>query len=293
MTSAQGEVQAAGVVAFRPGREVLLVHRPKYDDWSFPKGKLDRGEERCVAAVREAEEETGLTVRLTRPISAQRYPVVRGTKRVAYWTARVVGDDEVSTYSPNAEIDQVAWVRADKAAQLLTYSRDRATLEEAVALRKPTRALIVLRHAESRARRTWRGQDRARPLLAAGRRQAISAVEVLNSYGVGRVVTSSSTRCVESVAPYAAAAGLEIERTGLLSEEDAGRKSVTALMRWLTDTPTGDKQRPSTVLCSHRPVLPWIFKALGVPDPGLAKGELLVVHLRGDDVTATERVLTH
>ena len=69
---------AAGVVVFRPGREVLLVHRPKYDDWSFPKGKLDRGESAPAAAVREVLEETGLRVRLGVPLAVAALPGQRG-----------------------------------------------------------------------------------------------------------------------------------------------------------------------------------------------------------------------
>src|SRR5690349_1211197 len=96
------DMRSAGVVVFRPGKQVLLVHRPKYDDWSFPKGKLDRGEHPAAAAVREVAEETGLAVRLGVPLGSQRYPISRGTKSVTYWAGRVVGDDDVSTYAPNA-----------------------------------------------------------------------------------------------------------------------------------------------------------------------------------------------
>ncbi len=86
------DVQSAGVVVFRPGTKVLLVHRPKYDDWSFPKGKLDPGEHATTAAVREVEEETGLRVRLGPPLSEQRYPVAQGMKTVSYWTGRSTGE---------------------------------------------------------------------------------------------------------------------------------------------------------------------------------------------------------
>ena len=87
------DIEAAGAVVFRRPkggrREVLLVHRPKYDDWAFPKGKLDRGEHATTAAVREVEEETGLLIRLGRPLRSQRYRVGRGWKLVHYWVGRV------------------------------------------------------------------------------------------------------------------------------------------------------------------------------------------------------------
>ena len=103
------DVVAAGVVVWRPGREVLLVHRPRYDDWSFPKGKLDPGEPAPVAAVREVWEETGVQVRLGLALPDQRYAVPSGHKVVHYWVGWATGDDDVSDYRPNHEIDAVAW----------------------------------------------------------------------------------------------------------------------------------------------------------------------------------------
>ncbi len=151
------DILAAGVVVFRPGREVLLVHRPKYDDWSFPKGKLDRGEHPVAAAVREVAEETGVHVRLGPPLPSQRYPVARRMKTVHYWTGRVVGDDDVSGYRPNDEIDGVAWVPFDEAMVRLTYEHDRTTLAAALKVRRKTRAVVVLRHGQARSRRWEKG----------------------------------------------------------------------------------------------------------------------------------------
>ena len=165
-------IVAAGAVVVRKGPEVLLVHRPKYDDWSFPKGKLDPGEHVTTAAVREVAEETGLDVRLGPPLSTQAYQVRNGwvrPKLVHYWVARVVHDDDVSTYRPNAEIDAVAWVPLDKAAEMLTYERDRETLAEAARVRKKSHPLVVLRHGRAAPRKRWTGDDRKRPLADGGR----------------------------------------------------------------------------------------------------------------------------
>jgi len=279
------DVLSAGVVTFRPGKEVLLVHRPKYDDWSFPKGKLDRGEHAVAAAVREVAEETGLQVRLGPPISDQRYPVSQGMKTVHYWTGRPVGDDDVSGYRPNHEIDGVAWLPHDDAMDRLTYPRDRETLTEALRARPKTVALVVLRHAHSRSRKAWRGDDRERPLLQTGHHQAQRLVPLLAAYDVRRVVTSSSVRCLQTVAPYAAAAGLEVEQTDRLSEEDATEKKARRLVEVAVDSTSG------VVLCTHRTVLPMLFDALGLVDPGLEKGEMLVAHLRKGRVVSTERHL--
>ena len=121
---ARRDVQAAGAVVLRKGA-VLLVHRPRYDDWSFPKGKLDRGELAPAAAVREVEEETGLRIRLGPPLRPQRYPNGRVMKTVSYWHGRVRGDHDVGGYLVNDEIDEVAWVPVDKAQRRLTYTYDR------------------------------------------------------------------------------------------------------------------------------------------------------------------------
>ncbi len=278
------DVLAAGAVVFRPGKQVLLVHRPRYDDWSFPKGKLDRGEHVVAAAVREVAEETGLHVRLGPPLTGQRYPVAGGRfKSVSYWVGRAVGSDDVSDYRPNVEIDQVAWVPYDEAFEQLTYDYDRDTLREARRWRRRTRVLVVLRHGEARSRKAWRRQDdRLRPLVQAGRQQAQRVIPLLAAYDVTRIVSSSSARCVETVAPYADTTGWKLELEDQLSEEDATAESVDAI----TDELLAGEE--SAVLCTHRPVLPEVFDALGLPDPKLAPGAMLVAHVRKGAVTATE-----
>ncbi|WP_139977408.1 NUDIX hydrolase [Nocardioides litoris] len=282
------DVLAAGVVAFRPGRRVLLVHRPKYDDWSFPKGKLDRGEHRVAAAVREVAEETGLHVRLCLPLPDQRYPVGHGRKTVHYWTGRVVGDPDVSGYRPNDEIDAVRWVEADEAADLLTYERDRTTLAAAVRRRRRTGAVVVLRHGPARSRRAWRRDDAERPLLRLGEHQALRLVPLLAAYGVTRVLSSSSRRCVQTVEPFASTTGWDLETRRRLSEEHASRPGVA---RVVDDLVTGLAEHAGAVVCTHRPVLPHVFDALGLDDPHLETGEMFVAHLRKGRVVASERHL--
>lgn len=284
------DVVSAGVVVFGADRSVLLVHRPKYDDWSFPKGKLDRGERAVAAAVREVQEETGLRVRLGPPLSSQHYPVREGMKTVLYWTGRPTDSIDVSTYKPNAEIDKVQWVTAKRARGLLTYEHDVDTLDEALEVRKRTRTFVVLRHGLSRARKSWRGDDRRRPLLVGGHRQAERLVPVLAAYEVTRLVTSGSTRCAQTLEPYADETGGKLEVNDVFSEEDATpravRRAIADLVEQLEESP---KRAGGVVLCTHRPVLPWVFDALGLEDARLDKGEMLVVHLRRGAVVATER----
>jgi 8-oxo-dGTP pyrophosphatase MutT (NUDIX family) len=279
----QPDIVAAGAVVLRRGGEVLLVHRPKYDDWSFPKGKVDRGEHPLAAAVREVEEETGLHVRLGRPLTDQHYLVNGRGKTVHYWVARVVGDDDISAYLVNHEIDEVVWVSFERATEILSYPRDQRTLREARRRGRKTRAFVVLRHAKARSRERWRADDRFRPLLKVGQAQAERLVPLLAAYDINRLVSSSSVRCVATMIPYADWSGLKVESEDRLSEEDATRDSVIALVSELI------AKGKRTALCTHRPVLPVVFETLGVEDPGLDPAEMLVVHLREGRVVALER----
>ena len=286
------EVVSAGAVVLGPGGTVLLVHRPKYDDWSFPKGKLDRGEHATTAAVREVEEETGLRIRLGVPLRSQHYPIRVGTKLVHYWVGRAVGDGDVGGYEPNAEIDEVAWFPIDKARRRLSYQFDIDTLDEALEHAQKTRTLVILRHGRARSRKAWRADDRERPLLAIGKHQASRLVPVLSAYDVRRLVSSSSTRCVQTLEPYAAATGHKLRTKDQLSEEDASPSAVRAQLTTLTERL---HERPASagglVVCTHRPVLPWVFDAVGLEDPGLETGELVVLHLRKGRIRMAERHL--
>ncbi len=275
------DVVAAGVVVWRPGHEVLLVHRPRYDDWSFPKGKLDPGEAAPVAAVREVLEETGVGVRLGPPLPEQAYAVGAGRKVVHYWVGWAVDDDDVSGYVPNHEIDAVAWVPHDEALTRLTYPRDRETLAAAREWRKPSRALVVLRHGKAHSRKAWDGDDRDRPLDELGHEQARRLVPLLGAWDVTRVVSSSSARCVQTVEPYAGAVGQKVRTTVALSEEDATEAAVAEVVEGLFG------RRRGSVLCTHRPVLPTVLAAAGVRPDSLEPGGFVVVHHRkGRAVTA-------
>ncbi|MGY2876299.1 8-oxo-(d)GTP phosphatase [Marmoricola sp. URHA0025 HA25] len=282
------DVVAAGALVLRRanGGEVLLVHRPKYDDWAWPKGKQDPGEHVTATAVREVVEESGVEIRLGRPLPVQAYRVSGGrTKQVHYWTGWVMGDPDVSAYAANSEIDQVAWMGFDKARRMLTYADDAALLDLVERHPKRTSALIVLRHARAQKRSTWDGPDERRPLTPEGLAQADCLVPMLSAYGVTRVLSSPSRRCVETVAAYAEDHVLEIEPAPGVDEADATPESVTETVAMLL------AQKESAVLCSHRPVLPDILAALGVAEEPLAPGEMVVCHHRKGRVVAVERHL--
>jgi len=283
-----GVIAAGAVVSRRSGSEILLVHRPKYDDWSFPKGKQDPGEHVTVTAVREVAEETGLRIVLGRPLPPQLYAVAGGrAKTVHYWSARVRGDDDVSGWVPNDEIDDVRWVARDKASEMLSYLDDIQLLTTAMDHPKRTSALVVVRHAEALPRKSWSEPDPLRPLTPHGEAHAAAIAPVLASYGVRRLVSSPSTRCVQTLTPTAELTGKQIETAAFLSEEDFAAADIAPLLDGLLS------ERRSAALCTHRPVLPSVFEILGVAEEPLAPGEAVVCHHRKGRVVAAERHLVN
>jgi len=250
--------------------EVALVHRPRYDDWAWAKGKLEPGEQWPVAAVREVFEETGFQVRLGRTLPSSEYSLLDNagqptTKRVRYWAAEVVGGDGTLVN----EIDEVAWLDVSAAAARLSYDRDhdqlRALVRADIDGTLTTWPLVIVRHARSRSRSAWSDADPLRPLDARGRERADALIPMLAAYGVTRVVTSPSLRCLDTVLPYAVAAGQHTHLKAGLSEEgfaerpDRAPRHLTRLL----------ERGNAAVVCSHGPVLPVLLERLaGMADTG-------------------------
>ena len=233
-------IRAAGGVVRRNG-EILLVHRPKYGDWTFPKGKAKGGESDEECALREVLEETGLRCRLGPELPSTRYRALAGNKVVRYWEMAPLDGE----FTPTAEVDEVCWLPPERAAGLLSYKRDLTVID---ALSAPP--LLVVRHASAGDSETWEGDDRLRPLDAKGRRQAEELVKRLEPFEIERIVSSPFVRCVKTVEPLARARGLEIEASDDLAE-GAGPDRVRRLLERLAGT--------AAVVCGHGPELVPIF----------------------------------
>lgn len=215
----------------RPGGspEIGLVHRPRYDDWSFPKGKAHNGEGLLTAAVREILEETGHRAVLGRRLPDTTYQVAEGIKTVSYWAARDVGGQFV----PGDEVDEIRWLDKENAACLLSYEHDRRLLADVEADRTlDTRSVLLVRHAKAGKRSQWDRPDRERPLSAAGRKQAEAIRRLpLPCFGVVRLHSAPLVRCVETFEGYARDIGVEMVEEPLLSEEGYWPASAAAAAR--------------------------------------------------------------
>jgi 8-oxo-dGTP pyrophosphatase MutT (NUDIX family)/phosphohistidine phosphatase SixA len=284
-------ILAGGAVVSREdpvrGTEIVLIHRDRYDDWTLPKGKLEVGESIPVCAVREVREETGVTIRLGVPLDTIRYQAGKaGLKKVSYW-----GGTPVSAVprEPDAEVDEVCWLPVRAAMSRLTYAHDHFLVTQF--LEQPvTTPLIIVRHAKAMDRKDWSRKDSARPVNSRGRKQAQQLVPMLSAYGVQRVISSTSTRCVSTIEPFARRHDLRIETYSQLSEE-VGADDAKGVSRLTQKVRTSVLQSDQpTVICVHRPVLPHILEALEIPPTTLVTGEFLVAHLTADgEVHALER----
>jgi 8-oxo-(d)GTP phosphatase len=300
--AAADEVRAAGAVLWRPagaGAQVALVHRPKYDDWSFPKGKLDPGEHVLLAAVREVHEETGLRVTLGRRLPPVRYWAGGSRKRVDYWAA--TASSPGGSFVPTSEIDAVAWPAASRAAARLSYQRDVETLAAFRAGPRRTVPLILLRHASAGRKSDWRRDDRSRPLDDRGTKDAAVLADLLCCFGGDRatgatpvrVISSPAERCAATVRPYASRAGVEIETEPGLEVSKNGAADDPEAAK--TVARFADADQP-VVICAHRENLPLLLDAacaeLGADSPPvdpLRKGEFLVLHRADKKLAALER----
>ncbi|MEY4639754.1 MAG: hypothetical protein RLY13_752, partial [Actinomycetota bacterium] len=247
---------------------VALIHRNRHNDYSWPKGKVDKGETLPETAVREIAEETGLKIKLGPHLQVVNYTVGNGSpKEVHYWAARV-SDKALSKskFKPSEEVASVDWHSPAEARKLLTYDFDKDVLDELLELYSSnqlrTKPIIVLRHAKATPRTDWMGgrtvDDGNRPLLPEGLVQAKELVGLLGAFAPNRVITSPWNRCRTTVLPYAEKRKIKIIERSQLSE--LGNKKGPKRTTNVIDDIVEDGR--ATVICSHRPALPTILEAL-------------------------------
>ncbi|MEH1102735.1 NUDIX hydrolase [Micromonospora sp. CPCC 205561] len=228
-------IRAAGGVVWRPADEpgpvdgsaagrapalVCLVHRPRYGDWSLPKGKLEPGEHPLLAAVREVAEEADV-----RAVPQVRLPTVRyhsegRPKVVDYWSMRAVA---TGGFQPDTEVDDVRWLGVDEAIRLVSYPHDAEVLAGFAALPAVTGTVALVRHAHAGKRATWSGPDTGRPLDAQGWAQAHALAPLVALVRPARLLSASARRCVQTLDPVAALLDLPIEVDGDLDEPRPGQ----------------------------------------------------------------------
>lgn len=233
-------VLAAGALVWRLKNnklQVLVVHRPRYDDWSFPKGKAEPGESMVLTAIREVAEETGRQIVLGRYLGKARRRLVSGRKkRTLYWAAQVLpeagpGEGLRAAVKPASkrEIDKVRWWKVEKAARKLTHADDKRLLARLVdwyeSGQLQVHSLVLVRHAKAVSRATWGygiNSEITRPLvMGRGQAQARDVAALLSAYGVGELVSSPWRRCVDTLAPYAHGCGLDLRSDEAFTEVSA------------------------------------------------------------------------
>ena len=260
-------VVAAGAICWRviDGKmRILLVHRAARADVSLPKGKVEPGETPPQTAVREIQEETGLSVALGVPLPSVDYTLSDGRlKLVHYWAAEIDGPTHAaSTFAANKEIAKLEWTSIADARKKLSYQRDREVLDYFAALASAgnlhTFAIIALRHGKAVPPASWDGPDATRPLLHRGLDQSQSVAPAIAAWGPARVVSSSAVRCLATVEPLGVLTGVQVKQTAGLSQDayEEGKATVRKIVAKCLS------RRETTVLCSHGPVLPQIIEAV-------------------------------
>lgn len=268
--------------------ELCAVHRPKYDDWSWPKGKLELHESHRHAAVREIGEETGCAVALGPSIGEVEYPLLAEgipnrhtkkkdgyTKHVRYWMAESIAPQDtaarVNALGPIfpadlGEIDQVAWVSVRQARRLLSHPQDRDVLDQFVdrveegAMSAGT--VIIVRHGKAMSRKLWSGTDANRPITPRGAASAYALNRELACFAPTRLVTSPWTRCKETVQGFSWLMRLPLQVADEFTEDAFADDPETSWRRFQDEMGQALSKHSTSVICMHRPVIGGIFNQL-------------------------------
>ncbi|HZE38472.1 MAG TPA: NUDIX hydrolase [Stackebrandtia sp.] len=289
------DILAAGAVLWRQGplqTEVALVHRPKYDDWTFPKGKLKNGEHLLRAAAREVYEETGISPKLGRQLPSTFYEKNGADKRVDYWAAEPEPHQHADGLGGD-EVDAVEWLTVTDAARRLSYQRDVDLLRAFTSGPTKTVPIILVRHAKAVGQSEWPDADMLRPLDLRGRSQAAELAGLLACFGPATVYSSATARCLETLLPYVNGEGLSIKTEAAFTPDTAKPGQATQRLCELIGL------RTPTIVCGHSDQITDMvnaacqaFGAQPPDDPTLRKAAFWVLHPAGSRIVAVDQYQT-
>ena len=284
-------IQAAGAVLWRKSDklklEIAVIHRPRYDDWSLPKGKVESGESHISAGYREIQEETGYESTFGPEIGTVVYKLEGAPKEVRYWAAAATA----MTGTPNPqEVDEVLWLEPIEAKEKLSHKDDRAIVDFFLEFGADTFPIILLRHAKALRHTDWDGDDGDRPLEHRGQLQAKRLLPIYLPYGIAEVHTSDALRCIETIDLMARL----LEKTPIFSadlSEYGYAKDREAPLNYVQDLM--DRGIPA-IVCSHNPIIPKLVKKLvgkkyfKSMDRELEPAQAIVLHCRAGEVIACD-----
>lgn len=287
-------IQAAGAVLWRKNSqseiEIAVIHRPRYDDWSIPKGKVENNESHIATAYREVLEETGYTSTFGPEIGNVIYKLEGAPKEVRYWAAQA---HDVAEGKPSPEeVDQLEWLTPKLAKERLTNKDDRKIVDYFLEFGIDTFPIVLLRHAKALKRDDWDGDDGDRPLEHRGQLQAKRLLPIYLPFGTKEFHTSDALRCIETIEPMVRALSVvpiysaDLSEYGYAKDKDVPLDYVQDLM---------DRGVPALV-CSHNPIIPKLVKKLvgkkyfNSMDRELEPGQAIVLHCRNGEVIACDWV---
>ena len=288
------QIIAAGAVVWRKSEknvtEIAIVHRPKYDDLSLPKGKVEPNETLVGCAYREVLEETNLSTQFGPFLGDVEYFTPDGLKRVSYWAAKAI--DSEKSFTPNQEVDKLIWLPISKAVEKLTSETDKEIVARFVSSYYDSEPLILLRHCKALARSEWPSDDDDRPLDALGQNQAMKLLSSYQAFNLAEIHTSDAIRCYDTVAPMAKALGMNLIVTGKISESSF-KKDKDKTFEYFKELIKSEK---SILICSHNPILPKLLSKVSkkndlTPDEDkLQPADAWILHRIGKEVVQVDRI---
>jgi 8-oxo-(d)GTP phosphatase len=253
-------IRAAGALLWRENSElkieIALIHRPRYDDWSLPKGKVEEGETSLRCAFREVMEETGITPRFGRELGTVEYEEIGGLKRVKYWSAKAPKNHP--EFEVNEEVDEIRWLMPNEALALATHQSDKEIVESFLTTEPHTDTLIILRHTKALERGDWDDDDSKRTLDERGFLQAEALIEHLQPFSLDEIYSSNYIRCVQTVTPLGQARDLKITEIPNLNEENFEADPE----RSISFANAVKQDEKNILICSHNPVIPTMLRGI-------------------------------